>query len=101
MKRFIIFFATILLCSCASEPTVTSRLEVPIEEDQYGYDYWGNITFQGKKKVGSKWIHWDSNKQCKYGPKKAFQVTKNTPTNILESDICDHCEYSWRLHRDI
>ena len=101
MRKLLLLLSLSLLCGCASEPTVTARKGIPIEEDQYGYDYRGNIVFKGKKLVGTKWVHWDSKKQCKYGPKRAFQVTKSTPTDILKSDICDHCKQSWDLHRDI
>ena len=98
MKKFIFATLVLFLISCGSNPVVTGRDEIPIEEPVYDTDYYGNMIFRGKKKVGSKWVHWDNNKECPHQNGWKFRVTKNTPTDILKSDVCDHCGYEWDTH---
>lgn len=95
---FFMIIATSLLLSCNNQPQVTSRELVVEEEPQYGYDYYGNISFKGTKKVSKGWLHWDDNKECPFQNGYTFRVLKPTSTGILKSDRCDHCGYTWSLH---
>ena len=102
MKKLLLSFSliitTLLLASCNNQPQVTSRELVFEDEPQYGYDYYGNITFKGKKKVAKGWLHWDDNAECPHQNGYTFRILKHTSTDILPSDICDHCHYTWSLH---
>lgn len=102
MAKFLLFVVLTcpVLCSCESEPQVTACEEVTVDEPEYGTDYWGNVVFRGSKKVSKGWLHWDENKECPHQNRYTFRILKNTPTQILKSDKCDNCHYSWDLHDD-
>ena len=102
MKRLLfktaIIVATFTLSSCESEPQVTAYQEQTANEPTYAT--WGNLSFQGTKKVTKGWIHWDDNKECPYQNGYTFRILKRSQTKILKTDKCDHCHYSWDLHDD-
>ena len=86
--------------SCESEPQVTACQEMTVDEPEYGLDYWGNVVFRGTKKMRTGWLHWDDNKECPHQNGYTFRILKKTPTQILKSDKCDYCHFSWDLHDD-
>lgn len=104
MKKLLFALFAVLtllaLSSCESEPQVTACQEQTADEPEYGTDYWGNVVFRGTKKVSKGWLHWDDNKECPHQNGYTFRILKNTPTQILKSDKCDHCHFSWNLHDD-
>lgn len=100
-KLSCLFLACLLafsLCSCESEPEVTSCQQHTVEEPEFDTDYYGNVVFRGKKIVKTSYTHWDENKSCPYQNGYKFRVTKNTPSKILKGDRCDHCKFTWSLH---
>ena len=103
MKRLLlILFVALILSGCTNRTPLPSRIEeIPIEEDVYGTDYWGNITFKGKKKIGSKWLFWDESKICPGSSYEIFRTRKDfSNSKINEWDTCDRCKKRWDKHKD-
>ena len=88
MKNLLFVLLAILFVACSDNPEVTSC------EPVYETDYSGNVSFKGTKKVNGGWLHWDSNKECPNQNGYEF-----SPHKILKSDRCDHCGYTWSLHK--
>ena len=91
MKNLLFVLLAMLFVACSSEPKVTSCLEATSS---------GDISFRGTKRVSHGWVHYDSNKRCPSQSDYCFRTLKSTPSKILKSDRCDHCGYTWSLHKD-
>lgn len=92
MKNLLFALLAMLFVACSSEPKVTSCLEATSASS-------GDVSFRGTKKVSHGWVHYDSNKSCPNQSGYCFRVLKSTPSKILKSDRCDHCGYTWSLHK--